>query len=123
LGLDRAFPDERIHRLLVVPITQEATRDLLNAELSTRLPRSVLLEIHGTAAGNPFLALELGRAILRKGDDREPGGSLPAPSTLIDLVADRLAGLSDPVKQVLLLTAAASQPTASLIAQAIGGTD
>ena len=45
------------------------------------------------------------------------------PSTLIDLVADRLAAFSNPVKQVLLLTAAASQPTASLIAQAIGGTD
>ena len=123
LGLDRALPAERIHRLLVGPITQAATRDLLNEELSTRLPRSVLLEIHGTAAGNPFLALELGRAILRKGIDREPAGSLPVPSTLIDLVADRLAGLSDPVRHVLLLAAAASQPTATVIAQAIGGTD
>jgi DNA-binding CsgD family transcriptional regulator len=123
LGLDRALPDEQIHRLVVGPITQGATRDLLNAELSTRLPRSVVLEIHGTAAGNPFLALELGRAILRRGTEREPGSSLPVPSTLIDLVADRLSGLSDPVKQVLLLTAAASQPTASLVAQAIGGTD
>ncbi len=113
LGLDRALPAERIHRLLVGPITQAATRDLLNEELSTRLPRSVLLEIHGTAAGNPFLALELGRAILRRGIDREPAGSLPVPSTLIDLVADRLAGLSDPVRHVLLLAAAASQPTAT----------
>jgi AAA ATPase domain len=123
LGLDRALPSERIDRLLVGPITQGATRDLLHAELSTPLPRSVLVQIHGTAAGNPFLALELGRAILRRGTDREHGGSLPVPSTLVDLVADRLSGLSDPVKDVLLVTAAASQPTASLVAQAIGGTD
>jgi ATP/maltotriose-dependent transcriptional regulator MalT len=123
LGLDRALPGERIHRLLVGPITQEATRDLLHSELSTRLPRSVLLQIHGTAAGNPFLALELGRALLRRGIEREPGTSLAVPSTLIDLVADRLSGLSDPVRQVLLVTAAASQPTASLVARAIGGTD
>jgi DNA-binding CsgD family transcriptional regulator len=123
LGLDGALPGERIHRLLVGPITQEATRDLLHSELSTRLPRSVLLQIHGTAAGNPFLALELGRALLRRGIDREPGSSLPVPSTLIELVADRLSGLSDPVRHVLLVTAAASQPTASLVAQAIGGTD
>jgi DNA-binding CsgD family transcriptional regulator len=123
LGLDRALPGERIHRLLVGPITQEATRDLLNEELSTHLPRSVLLQIHGTAAGNPFLALELGRAILRRGIDREPGSSLPMPSTLIELVADRLSGLSDPVRDVLLVTAAASQPTVSLVAQAIGGAD
>jgi ATP/maltotriose-dependent transcriptional regulator MalT len=123
LGLDRALPDERIRRLLVGPITQEATRDLLNSELSTRLPRSVLVQIYGTAEGNPFLALELGRAILRGKIDREPGSSLPVPSTLIDLVADRLSGLSDPVRHVLLITAAASQPTASLVAQAIRGTD
>jgi DNA-binding CsgD family transcriptional regulator len=123
LGLDRALPTERIHRLLVGPITQDATRDLLTDELSTHLPRSVLLQIHGTAAGNPFLALELGRAILRRGIDREPRSSLPMPSTLIDLVADRLSGLSDPVRDVLLVTAAASQPTASLVAQAIGGAD
>jgi DNA-binding CsgD family transcriptional regulator len=123
LGLDRALPGERIQRLLVGPITQDATRDLLHSELSTRLPRSVLLQIHGTAAGNPFLALELGRALLRRGIDREPGSSLAVPSTLIDLVADRLSGLSDPVRQVLLVTAAASQPTASLVGQAIGGTD
>jgi DNA-binding CsgD family transcriptional regulator len=123
LGLDRALPPERIDRLIVGPISQAATRDLLNEELSTRLPRSVLLDIHGTAAGNPFLALELGRAILRTGIDREPVGSLPVSSTLIDLVADRLGRLSDQVRRVLLLTAAASQPTASLIAQAIGGTN
>src|SRR5206468_2909066 len=122
LGLDRALPGERIQRLLVGPITQAATRDLLHSELSAHLPRSVLLQIHGTAAGNPFLALELGRAILRRGIDREPGGSLPVPSTLVELVADRLSGLSDPVRDVLLLTAAASQPTASLVAQAIDGT-
>ena len=123
LGLDRALLVERIHRLIVGPITQEATRDLLTSELSTNLPRSVLLQIHRTAAGNPFLALELGRAILRRGIDREPGGSLPVPSTLIELVADRLSGLSDRVRHVLLVTAAASQPTASLVAQAIEGTD
>jgi DNA-binding CsgD family transcriptional regulator len=126
LGLDRALPDERVDRLVVGPISADATRDLLHSELSTHLPRSVLLEVHGAAGGNPFLALELGRALLRRGIDREPGSALPVPSTLVDLVADRLSGLSDPVRHVLLITAAASQPTAPLVAQAIddpGGID
>ena len=84
----------------------------------------MVLQIHATtAAGNPFLALELGRALLRRGIDRDSGGALPVSSTLVDLVADRLTGLSDPVRHVLLVTAAASQPTASLVAQAIGGAD
>src|SRR4029079_4252898 len=76
-ALHRPLPAERIHRLLVGPITQAATRDLLNEQLSTRLPRSVLLEIDGTAAGNPFPGLELRRAMVRKGIDREAAGSVP----------------------------------------------
>jgi DNA-binding CsgD family transcriptional regulator len=123
LGVDRALPSDRIDRLIVGPITEEATRHLVNAELSTHLPRSLLLQINATAAGNPFLALELARAFLRRGVDRELGTTLPVPSTLVDLVADRLSALSEPVRRVLLVTAAASQPTASLISQAIGGAD
>ena len=123
LGLDRALRDDAIDRLVVGPISEDAARELLHAELSTHLPPSVLQEIHATAGGNPFLSLELGRALVRRGGDREPGGALPVPSTLVDLVTERLSGLSDPVRQVLLITAAASQPTAPLVAQAIGGTD
>ncbi len=121
LGLGRALPGDRIHRLIVGPITLEATREMLSSELPTRFPRSVLLRIHETSAGNPFLALELGRALLRRGIEGEWGKTLPVPSTLADLVTDRLSELSDPVKQVLLVTSAASQPTVSLVAQAIGG--
>jgi DNA-binding CsgD family transcriptional regulator len=121
LGLGRALPDERIHRLLVGPITLQATREMLSSELSTRFPRSVLLRIHETSAGNPFLALELGRALLRRGIEGESGTTLPVPATLADLVTDRLSELSDSVRQVLLVTSAASQPTVSLVASAIGG--
>jgi hypothetical protein len=94
---------------------------MLSSELSTRFPRSVLLRIHETSAGNPFLALELGRALLRRGIEGESGTTLPVPATLADLVTDRLSELSDSVRQVLLVTSAASQPTVSLVASAIGG--
>jgi hypothetical protein len=40
---------------------------------------------------------------------------------MADLVTDRLSQLSDPVREVLLVTSAATQPTVSLVAQAIGG--
>jgi DNA-binding CsgD family transcriptional regulator len=120
LGLDRALPDARIRRLVVGPITLADTRDMLSSELSTRFPRSLLKRIHETSAGNPFLALELGRALLRHGIEHEPSTSLPVPSTLADLVTDRLSGLSESVKQVLLVVSAASQPTIPLVAQAMG---
>jgi DNA-binding CsgD family transcriptional regulator len=121
LGLGRALPDDRIHRLTVGPITAQATRDMLSAELSIRFSRSTLSRIHEASGGNPFFALQLGRSFLRRGAEHAPGGTLPVPSDLVDLVADRLSELSDPVRHVLLVTSAASQPTASLVAQAIGG--
>jgi DNA-binding CsgD family transcriptional regulator len=121
LGLERALPDDRIQRVMVGPMTLQATRSLLSSELSARFPRSLLLRIYEASAGNPFLALELGRALLRRGIEHEPKGSLPVPSNLSDLVIDRLSELSDPVTQVLLVVSAASQPTVSLVAGAIGG--
>jgi DNA-binding CsgD family transcriptional regulator len=121
LGLGRALPDDRIQRVLVGPMTLEATRNMLSSELSVRFPRPLLLRIHEASAGNPFLALELGRALLRRGIEQAPDGDLPVPSNLADLVTDRLSELSDRVRQVVLVISAASQPTVSLVAGAIGG--
>ena len=123
LGLGRALPDDRVERLVVGPISLKDTRDLLGSELSTRFPRSVLVQIHEASGGNPFLAAELGRALLRRGTVREVGGPLPVPSSLVDLVADRLSKLAGPVSRVLLVTAAASRPTTAQVASAIGGPD
>jgi DNA-binding CsgD family transcriptional regulator len=121
LGLGRALPDDRLHRLLVGPFTQQETHDMLTSDLSTGIPRSVVARVHEAAAGNPFFALELGRALLRRGIEQEPGSALPVPSNLADLVRDRLSELSDPVRQVLLIISAASQPTVPLVARSIGG--
>jgi hypothetical protein len=121
LGLERALPDDRIQRVMVGPMTLQATRNMLSSGLSARFPRPLLLRIHEASAGNPFLALELGRALLRRGIEQEPEANLPVPSNLADLVIDRLSELSDPVRQVLLVISAASQPTVSLVAGAIGG--
>ena len=121
LGLERALSDDRIQRVMVGPMTLQATRNMLSSELSARFPRPLLLRIYEASAGNPFLALELGRALIRRGIEQEPEGNLPVPSNLSDLVTDRLSELQDPVRQVLLVISAASQPTVSLVAGAIGG--
>ncbi len=120
-GLGRALPDRCLHRLVVGPLTLQATRDMLRSQLATGFPRSVLLRIHETSAGNPFFALELGRALIRRGIERGRGAALLVPSNLRDLVRDRLSELALPVRQVLLTVSAASQPTVPLVAEAIGG--
>ena len=121
LGLERALSDDRIQRVMVGPMTLQATRNLLSSELSARFPRPLLLRIYEASAGNPFLALELGRALIRRGIEQEPEANLPVPSNLSDLVTDRMSELPVPVRQVLLVISAASQPTVSLVAGAIGG--
>ena len=121
LGLERALSDDRIERVMVGPMTLQATRNLLSSELSARFSRPLLLRIYEASAGNPFLALELGRALVRRGIEKVPEANLPVPSNLSDLVTDRLSELPDPVRQVLLVISAASQPTVSLVAGAIGG--
>ena len=121
LGLERALSDDRIERVMVGPMTLQATRNLLSSELSARFPRPLLLRIYDASAGNPFLALELGRALVRRGIEQVPEANLPVPSNLSDLVTDRLSELPGPVRQVLLVISAASQPTVSLVAEAMGG--
>jgi DNA-binding CsgD family transcriptional regulator len=121
LGLERALSDDRIERVMVGPMTLQATRNLLSSELSARFSRPLLLRIYEASAGNPFLALELGRALVRRGIEQVPEANLPVPSNLSDLVTDRLSELPGPVRQVLLVISAASQPTVSLVAEAMGG--
>ena len=121
LGLERALSDDRIERVMVGPMTLQATRNLLSSELSARFPRPLLLRIYEASAGNPFLALELGRALVRRGIERVPETNHPVPSNLYEHVTHPLSELPDPVRQVLLVISAASQPTVSLVAGAIGG--
>ena len=48
----------------------------------------------GGVRGNPLFAIELGRALLRTGEDAAPGRPLPVPETLRDLISDRLDTVS-----------------------------
>jgi DNA-binding CsgD family transcriptional regulator len=61
------------------------------------------------AAGNPYWALELGRAIAQAGDDY--GGELRVPATLSTLLNRRLLSQPDDVRSALLVVAALSRPT------------
>ena len=66
LGMDRAFTGFR--RLSVEPVSVGAVHRLLWRRLALNLPRPVLVRVHETAGGNPFFALELGRATRRRHD-------------------------------------------------------
>jgi predicted ATPase len=88
--LDRALPDGRVARLTVGSLSQGAVQRLLHRRLNVVLPRPLLLRLHAASGGNPFFALELARALVRRGASLSPGEPLPVPGDLRELVHERV---------------------------------
>ncbi|QKV97902.1 helix-turn-helix transcriptional regulator [Streptomyces sp. NA02950] len=108
--------------LPVPPLTYPQTAVLLSARRRVGLPGPVLRDIHRTSAGNPFYALELGRALAESGTPPRPGEPLPVPTNLRALVLDRLRAPAPGTRETLLLASAAARPTLALL-HAAGRTD
>jgi DNA-binding CsgD family transcriptional regulator len=119
LGLARAFPEERAPRIRLGPLSLAELHELLFGRLGLDLPRPTLRRLREASGGNPFFALEIGRALVRSGSDPVPGGALPVPETLRELVRGRLAPLPARTREALLAASALSQPTLALVAAAL----
>jgi DNA-binding CsgD family transcriptional regulator len=115
LGLDRAFPSERLRRLRPGPLSIGATHRLLREHLGVSFPRPRLLQIHQTSGGNPFYALHFGRALEQFGTRAGAGELLTVPTSLTELVSTRLAALPVEVREVLEPVALLSESTVSII--------
>lgn len=105
LGLGRALPLTSLQQLLLAPLSMGALHRLLEARLGTALSRPVLRRLYTTREGNPFYALEIGRALQRRGSALRPDEPLPIPSTLQQLLHERVAALPDRVRRMLELVA------------------
>ena len=123
LGLNRAFPDERLRRVRLGPLSVGATHRLLRERLDSSFPRPTLLQLHRTSGGNPFFALELGRALQRTGAHSVTGEGLTVPTSLTELVSARLAALSADVREVLEPLALLVEPTVSMVEAAAADPD
>ena len=115
LGLDRAFADERLRRLRLGPLSLGATHRLLRERLGVSFPRPTLVQLHDTSGGNPFYALELGRALDRSGARAATGERLTVPTSLTELVSARLAALPEEVRELLEPLAVLGEPTVSIV--------
>ena len=115
LGLDRAFPSERLRRLQLGPLSVGATHRLLRERLGVSFPRPTLVQLHDASGGNPFFALELGRALERSDGRAGIGERLPLPASLGELVSARLAALSEEVREALEPVALLSEPTVTIV--------
>ena len=102
--LENASPPERLRRIQVSPISLGATRHLLASRLGLRLPHHVLRRVFDTTLGNPFFALEVGRALAGRDLDTL-GEDVPVPDHVEDLLGLRVADLDPVVRRVLLALA------------------
>jgi DNA-binding CsgD family transcriptional regulator len=118
LGLDRAFSDDRLHRVSLGALSLGALHRLLRERLRLVLPRPRIRRLHELSGGNPFYALELARAVER-GSIRLEAGE-PLPSSLGTLVNERIAGLPEESREALVVASALSQPTIELLEAALG---
>jgi DNA-binding CsgD family transcriptional regulator len=112
LELDRALAGFR--RLTVAPLSVGAIYRLLWDRLGLNLPRPVLVRVHEAAGGNPFYAIELGRALV-DGTIRADGVHISLPDSLRAVVAKRLGSLPARVRETLVAVAALTAPSVALL--------
>jgi DNA-binding CsgD family transcriptional regulator len=112
--LDLSRSVSHLQRLAIGPIETDALGRLLR-RLGRTFARPLVQRIHEASGGNPFFALEIGRALVREEVRLKPGEPLPVPEDLHALLRDRVAAFPAGVRDVLLIAAASSEPTVELV--------
>lgn len=120
VGFSPAVPPVMVETLGVTALTLADVDHLLHDRLGVGLPGVTLRRVHDLSGGNPFFALEIGRALIRQGA-LSAGLGLPVPDTLRELVLERLYHLPGPVRDVLRVVAALGRPTFGTVRAALGG--
>jgi DNA-binding CsgD family transcriptional regulator len=118
--LRRSAGPDRCVSLDVGPLDLAALQRVVHAHHELTLPRPLLSEVHEASGGNPFYALEIVQTLSRSGVSIEAGKPLPVPSSLHDLVHDRLLALPGESREFLVAAAAHAQPTIAITEQASG---
>jgi DNA-binding CsgD family transcriptional regulator/tetratricopeptide (TPR) repeat protein len=98
-----------------------ALHRMLRTRLGASFSHPTLRRIEAESGGNPFIALEIGRALARRGVTRVGTSALPVPDTLSGLVGERLGELPSAVLDVLRLVAV--MPDAEIGRYLAAGTD
>ena len=112
LGLRHHF-DERFTDVRVGPLSVGALHHLVRTRLGARVPRPALARVHEASGGNPMFALEFAKSVATT------GGPLPLPSSLEELVRERVAAFPPDVLPLLATVAAVVRPTPALVAAVV----
>ena len=110
-----------VREIVVGPLSVGAVFELLRLRAGVRLSRPQLLRVHRATGGNPYFALEIGRAIRD-----QPAGStdrLPLPASVVAATRRRLEALSAAARGLLLAASALPEPDPDTLIRLAGGED
>ena len=94
-----------------------ALHRMLRTRLGRSFPQQTLRRIEAESAGNPLIALEIGRALGRRGDGGSDLRPLPIPDTLNGLIDEHISDLPAGARANLeLLAVMPGAPTATYVA-------
>lgn len=117
LGLGDRPP---VDRVVVEPLSLSSLHHIIRARTGLSLSRPLLHRLAEVTMGNPLFAIGLATAIRDRGRTPSPGEPLPAPDTLLDFVAARVAKLPTTAREVLLAVASLGAPPPDLVATVLG---
>ena len=92
---------------------------LLGELIEGKIPRRLLERVHEVSGGNPLYVRALGTELGRQGGDAGDWHKLPIPSTLADVIAQRLEDVRAGAEAPLFAVAALAHPTHALLAAAL----
>jgi DNA-binding CsgD family transcriptional regulator len=116
--LARLLPEGRVQQLAVGPLNLGGLFELVRGRLQVELSRPQVVRLHEITGGNPFFALELAPELATARPP--PGRPLAIPTTLRQLLGQRLARLPGDTREVLLTASALAAPTVAVLAAAHG---
>ena len=121
LGLADAFQPGTFAEITVGPLGIGHLQRLLHQRFDVRLPRSTVSAVHAASRGNPMFALEFARAAEREPADLR--AQLPVPSSLEELVSERVKALPAETRPLLELVSAIERPTPASLEQGLEEAD
>ena len=113
------LPADRVARLPVKALGPEEIDRLLDESLNLQLSPTMLKRVHRMSGGNPFHAVEIGRALESGGVDHATQ-RVSLPDSLGGLLRARLESLPSDAREVTAHVAALSHPTAALLEATLG---
>ena len=118
LGLHRLDP-AMVRIVPVDGLTIGALGRALRTHLGRAYPHPTLQRLHDVSGGNPFVALELARALGPSPPTLAPGVPLPVPTAWRALVDERLTALPPETLDALGVASALARPTLELLGAAL----